>query len=74
MWGWLAPGALRIHSLRMRGAVADQEVVLGTDGQTLTIRHDTTDRGSFMPGVVLAVRRIAETPGLTVGLDALLGI
>jgi 4-hydroxy-tetrahydrodipicolinate reductase len=47
---------------------------MGTAGQTLTIRHDTSDRGSFMPGVVLAVRRIAETPGLTVGLDALLGI
>jgi 4-hydroxy-tetrahydrodipicolinate reductase len=58
----------------MRGAVADQEVVLGTDGQTLSIRHDTIDRGSFMPGVVLAVRRIAGIPGLTVGLDVLLGI
>jgi len=72
--GAAGPADIRIHSLRMRGAVADQEVVLGTDGQTLTIRHDTTDRGSFMPGVVLAVRRIAETPGLTLGLDALLGI
>ncbi|MFT6549891.1 MAG: 4-hydroxy-tetrahydrodipicolinate reductase [Acidimicrobiales bacterium] len=58
----------------MRGAVADQEVVLGSTGQTLTIRHDTTDRDSFMPGVVLAVRRIAGMPGLTLGLDALLGI
>jgi 4-hydroxy-tetrahydrodipicolinate reductase len=63
-----------IHAIRMRGAVANQEVVLGTQGQTLTIRHDTTDRTSFMPGVVLACRRVAELPGLTVGLDALLGI
>ena len=72
--GAAGPAEIRIHSLRMRGAVADQEVVLGTDGQTLTIRHDTIDRGSFMPGVVLAVRRIAGISGLTVGLDALLGI
>jgi len=72
--GAAGPADIRIHSLRMRGAVADQEVVLGSTGQTLTIRHDTTDRGSFMPGVVLAVRRIAGMPGLTLGLDALLGI
>lgn len=72
--GAAGPADIRIHSLRMRGAVADQEVVLGTDGQTLSIRHDTIDRGSFMPGVVLAVRRIAGIPGLTVGLDVLLGI
>ena len=72
--GAAGPADIRIHSLRMRGAVADQEVVLGSTGQTLTIRHDTTDRDSFMPGVVLAVRRIAGVPGLTLGLDALLGI
>ena len=72
--GGLGPADIRIHSLRMRGAVADQEVVLGTTGQTLTIRHDTTDRSSFMPGVVLAIGRIAEVPGVTVGLDALLGL
>ena len=72
--GAAGPADIRIHSLRMRGAVADQEVVLGSTGQTLTIRHDTTDRDSFMPGVVLAVRRIAGMPGLTLGLDALLGI
>jgi len=58
----------------MRGAVADQEVVLGTTGQTLTIRHDTTDRACFMPGVVLAVRSIGDAPGVTLGLDALLGL
>jgi 4-hydroxy-tetrahydrodipicolinate reductase len=58
----------------MRGAVANQEVVLGTQGQTLTIRHDTVERTSFMPGVVLACKKIASQPGLTLGLDALLGI
>ena len=72
--GGVGPADIHIHSLRMRGAVADQEVVLGTTGQTLTIRHDTTDRASFMPGVVLAVRRIADAPGVTLGLDALLGL
>ena len=72
--GARGPGGVPIHAIRMRGAVANQEVVLGTQGQTLTIRHDTTDRTSFMPGVVLACRRVAELPGLTVGLDALLGI
>ena len=52
---------------------AHQEVILGTAGQTLTIRHDSFDRSSFMPGVILAVRRIQSLPGLTIGLDALLG-
>jgi 4-hydroxy-tetrahydrodipicolinate reductase len=63
-----------VHSVRMRGMVAHQEVLLGTTGQTLSIRHDTYDRASFMPGVLLAVRKIAEMPGLTIGLDALLGL
>jgi 4-hydroxy-tetrahydrodipicolinate reductase len=63
-----------VHSVRLRGLVAHQEVVLGTTGQTLSIRHDTTDRDSFMPGVLLAIRKISETPGLTVGLEALLGL
>ena len=63
-----------VHSIRMRGMVAHQEVLLGTTGQTLSIRHDSYDRASFMPGVLLAVRKIAETPGLTIGLDALLGL
>ena len=71
--GAKGPSDIRIHAVRMRGMVAHQEVVLGTTGQTLTIRHDTVDRDSFMPGVLLAVRRIAEAPGVTVGLDALLG-
>ena len=57
----------------MHGMVAHEEVILGTTGQTLTVRHDSYDRASFMPGVLLAVRKIADTPGLTIGLDALLG-
>ena len=63
-----------VHSLRVRGMVAHQEVLLGTTGQTLSIRHDTYDRSSFMPGVLLAVRKVSESPGLTIGLDTLLGL
>jgi 4-hydroxy-tetrahydrodipicolinate reductase len=70
--GGLGPNGVRIHSVRMRGMVAHQEVVLGAAGQTLTIRQDSYDRQSFMPGVVLACRRVPSTPGLTVGLDPLL--
>ena len=65
---------IRVHSLRVRGMVAHQEVVLGTTGQSLTIRHDSYDRASFMPGVVLAVKEVGNRPGVTVGLDALLGL
>ena len=72
--GAKGPADIRIHAVRMRGAVANQEVVFGTQGQTLTIRHDTIDRVSFMPGVVIACKKIAECPGVTLGLDALLGI
>ena len=61
-----------IHSVRLPGVVASEEVVFGGQGQTLTLRHDSIDRSSFMPGVLLAVHRIAATPGLTVGLEALL--
>jgi 4-hydroxy-tetrahydrodipicolinate reductase len=71
--GGLVDG-ITVHSVRMRGMVAHQEVLLGTTGQTLSIRHDSYDRASFMPGVLLAVRKIAQTPGLTIGLDALLGL
>ena len=71
--GGLVDG-IAVHSVRMQGMVAHQEVLLGTTGQTLSIRHDSYDRASFMPGVLLAVRKIAETPGLTIGLDALLGL
>jgi 4-hydroxy-tetrahydrodipicolinate reductase len=62
-----------IHSVRLPGIVADQEVIFGGTGQTLTIRHDTTDRTAFMPGVLIAVKAVVgRPPGLTVGLDALL--
>ena len=62
-----------IHSLRLPGLVANQSVVFGAEGQTLTIRHDTTSREAFVPGVLLAIRRVRDLPaGLTVGLDALL--
>ena len=60
-----------VHAVRLRGMVASQEVLLGTTGQSLSIRHDTYDRSSFMPGVLLAVQKVADTPGLTIGLDAL---
>jgi 4-hydroxy-tetrahydrodipicolinate reductase len=58
-----------VHSVRVRGLIAHQEVLLGAQGETLTIRHDSLDRISFMPGVLLGVRRVAEHPGLTVGLE-----
>ena len=63
---------IRVHSVRARGLVAHQEVLLGGQGETLTIRHDSMDRTSFMPGVILAVRNVAAHPGLTVGLDGYL--
>jgi 4-hydroxy-tetrahydrodipicolinate reductase len=72
--GATGAGGIHIHSIRLRGLVAHQEVLLGTTGQTLSIRHDSYDRTSFMPGVVLAVKRIADHPGLTVGLDSFLGL
>ncbi len=61
-----------VHSVRLPGLVASQEVVFGGPGQTLTLRHDSFDRASFLPGVLLAVKRVASLPGLTVGLEALL--
>jgi 4-hydroxy-tetrahydrodipicolinate reductase len=63
---------IRVHSVRLPGLVAHQEVILGGPGQTLSIRHDTTDRSCFMPGVLMAIRAVGSRPGLTVGLDALL--
>jgi len=72
--GGLAPGGIRIHSIRLKGLVAHQEVLLGTTGQSLSIRHDSYDRDCFMPGVLLAVKSVADHPGVTVGLDALLDI
>jgi 4-hydroxy-tetrahydrodipicolinate reductase len=63
-----------VHSVRLAGLVAHQEILFGTEGETLTIRHDSIDRSSFVPGVLLAVRRIREFPGLTVGLEPLLDL
>jgi 4-hydroxy-tetrahydrodipicolinate reductase len=63
-----------VHSVRLSGLVAHQEVLLGTTGETLTLRHDSYDRVSFMPGVLLAVRSVSTRPGLTVGLEALLDL
>jgi 4-hydroxy-tetrahydrodipicolinate reductase len=69
----LMGGGVPIHSVRLPGLVAHQEVILGGAGQTLTIRHDTTSREAFAPGVLLALERLPSLPpGLTVGLDALL--
>jgi 4-hydroxy-tetrahydrodipicolinate reductase len=72
--GGEAPGGVRIHSVRLPGLVAHEEVIFGAPGQSLRIRHDSYDRRSFMPGVLLAVRTVGERPGLTVGLEALLGL
>jgi 4-hydroxy-tetrahydrodipicolinate reductase len=65
---------IAVHSVRLHGMVAHQEVLLGTTGQSLSIRHDAYDRSSFMPGVLLAAKRVSSRPGLTIGLDALLGV
>src|SRR5262249_29379604 len=84
--GWNAPGGddahpgargaevagVRVHSVRLPGLLAHQEVIFGGPGETLTIRHDSTDRAAFMPGVLMAIRAVPGRPGLTVGLDALL--
>jgi 4-hydroxy-tetrahydrodipicolinate reductase len=72
--GGVGPAGVRVHSVRLPGLVAHQEVVFGTAGQTLTIRHDSYDRVSFMDGVLLAVEAVPERPGLTVGLEPLLGL
>ena len=63
-----------VHSVRLTGLVAHQEVLFGTLGETLTIRHDSLDRSSFVPGVLLAVRQIAKHPGLTIGIEPLLDL
>jgi 4-hydroxy-tetrahydrodipicolinate reductase len=63
-----------VHSVRLAGLIAHQEVLFGTEGETLTIRHDSLDRTSFVPGVLLAVRRVHEHPGLTVGIEPLLDL
>lgn len=65
---------VRVHSLRMAGLVAHQEVLFGTDGELLTIRHDSLNRTSFMPGVLMGIRHVVSNPGVTVGLETLLGL
>ncbi len=65
---------IAVHSVRLRGLVSSQEVLLGEAGETLSIRHDSTDVASFAPGVLLGVRSVAAHPGLTVGLDSYLGL
>jgi len=65
---------VRVHSVRLRGLVAHQEVLLGAEGETLTVRHDSLDRASFMPGVLAAVRAVPQRPGLTVGIESILGL
>jgi len=70
--GGVGPGGIHVHGVRMVGMTASQEVILGTAGQTLVIRHDSNDRVSFMPGVVLACRKIEDLSGLTMGIDSLL--
>lgn len=72
--GARAAGGIRVHSVRLRGLVAHQEVIFGTMGQSLTIRHDSYDRSSFMPGVLLAVKAIGKRPGVSVGLESVLDI
>jgi 4-hydroxy-tetrahydrodipicolinate reductase len=67
-------GGVPIHSVRARGFVAHQEVIFGGVGETLTIRHDSLDRQSFMPGVLLGIKRISSAPGLTVGLEHFLDL
>ncbi len=67
-------GGVPIHSVRARGYVAHQEVIFGGVGETLTIRHDSLDRQSFMPGVLLGIRRVIGTPGLTIGLEHFLDL
>ena len=65
---------VRVHSVRLPGLVAHQEVIFGGQGEVLTLRHDSLDRSSFMPGVLLAIREVGTRPGLTVGLEPLLGL
>jgi 4-hydroxy-tetrahydrodipicolinate reductase len=67
-------GGVRVHSVRLPGLVAHQEVLFGGEGEVLTLRHDSLARSSFMPGVLLAVRRVTTRNGLTVGLEPLLGL
>lgn len=65
---------IRVHAVRLKGLVAHQEVLFGTEGETLRVRHDSFDRTSFMPGVLAAVRAVPDRPGLTLGIEAILGL
>jgi 4-hydroxy-tetrahydrodipicolinate reductase len=65
---------IRVHGVRLRGLVAHQEVLFGAVGETLILRHDSLDRASFMPGVIAGVRAVGSRPGLTVGIESVLGI
>jgi 4-hydroxy-tetrahydrodipicolinate reductase len=67
-------GDVPVHSIRLRGLVAHQEVILGDPGETLTIRHDSIDRAGFMPGVLLGIRNVVNKPGLTFGLEHFMGL
>lgn len=71
--GAVGAGGIHVHSVRLRGLVAHEEVLLGTTGQSLSLRHDSYDRTSFAPGVLMAVKSVLGRPGLTVGLEPLLG-
>ena len=72
--GRMGAEVVRVHAVRLAGLVAHQEVLLGGAGESLTIRHDSYDRASFMPGVLLGVRSVGTRPGLTVGLEHLLDL
>ena len=72
--GGAGPGGIRVHGVRMHGMVAHQDVIFGAEGQSLTLRQDSYDRSSFMPGVLVACRRIAQHPGVVIGLDTYLGV
>lgn len=72
--GYEAAPGVQVHSVRMRGLLAHQEVLFGGAGETLTLRHDSLDRSSFMPGVVLAIKAVPQMRGFTMGLEAVLGL
>ncbi len=72
--GAVGKGNIPIHSVRLNGVVANQEVIFGTTGQTLIIKHDTVHRSAFMPGVLLAIKNVPKTPGVTLGIEKFLGI
>ncbi len=72
--GGVTEGGVRIHAVRLPGLVAHQEVIFGGAGESLTVRHDSLDRACFMPGVLMAVKRIATMPGLTIGIESIMGL